>query len=424
MHGLQVPFALYDAFSEVPFGGSQACIISDAGAIPRDLRIAIAKELGMPATAFVDDVSPSSVTAQFFSTVMEQPMCGHGTVCLFTRLVGPVPDFQVPSHWSRKSLRSIGRVDQMSVAASELALEQAGLIDDPLLESGDMGVAYGSSAGSTTAIGDFGKMLLNKSTEGLNATSYIRMMSHTAVVNTGLFFNIRGRLISTSTACTSGSQAIGYAYEAIKYGKQKVMVAGGAEELSATQAAVFDVLFATSVRNDEPDLTPRPFDKDRDGLVIGEGAATLILEDLEHADKRVIVIGSGATAVTLVPALATGPGAAAHVTMLQRSPTYMIAFPDEDIIANVLRRILPERLAYRVTRWKNIRLQTFIFRIARKRPRFARWILVGHARRVLGHLVGFCRSPRQVATLAASDDFVAARQRPPQQLVRRYGFRY
>jgi 3-oxoacyl-[acyl-carrier-protein] synthase II len=112
------------------------------------------------------------------------------------------------------------------------------------------------------------------------------MMSHTAAVNTGVFFSIRGRLISTCTACTSGSQAIGYAYEAIKTGKQKVMVAGGAEELSATQAAVFDILFATSVRNDEPEKTPRPFDQDRDGLVIGEGASTLVLEDLEHAQQR------------------------------------------------------------------------------------------------------------------------------------------
>lgn len=104
-------------------------------------------------------------------------------------------------------------------------------------------------------------------------------------------------------------------------------------------------------------------------------------EDLDYSGKRVVVIGSGATAVTLLPELAKS---AAHVTMLQRSPTYMIAFPDEDIIANVLGKILPERLAYRITRWKNIRLQAFIFRTARTRPRFARWLLVGHARRTLG----------------------------------------
>ncbi len=104
-------------------------------------------------------------------------------------------------------------------------------------------------------------------------------------------------------------------------------------------------------------------------------------EDLDYSGKRVVVIGSGATAVTLLPELAKTAG---HVTMLQRSPTYMIAFPDEDIIANVLGKILPAKLAYRITRWKNIRLQAFIFRFARKRPGFARWFLVGHARRKLG----------------------------------------
>jgi len=104
-------------------------------------------------------------------------------------------------------------------------------------------------------------------------------------------------------------------------------------------------------------------------------------EDLDYANKRVVIIGSGATAVTLVPELAKQAG---RVVMLQRSPTWMIAFPDEDLIANVLRKILPERLAYRIVRWKNIRLQTFIFKLARKRPGIVRRFLVSHARRALG----------------------------------------
>jgi len=205
---------------------------------------------------------------------------------LNTNLGGPIEDFEVPEHYTRKRIRSMGRVSLFSTTTAERALEQAGLLDDPVISSGETGIAYGSSSGTPEAIADFAAMLHEHSTREITATSYIRMMSHTAAVNTGVFFNIRGRLISTSTACTSGSQAIGYAFEAIKYGKQKVMVAGGAEELSVTQAAVFDILFATSVRNDEPELTPRPFDKDRDGLVIGEGAATLVLEDLEHAEAR------------------------------------------------------------------------------------------------------------------------------------------
>ena len=123
-----------------------------------------------------------------------------------------------------------------------------------------MGVAFGSSAGTPSAIGDFGRMMEERTTKGINATTYIKMMAHTAPVNIGVFFGLTGRVITTSSACTSGSQGIGYAYEAIQRRQADAMIAGGAEELCATEAAVFDTLFATSMRNDAPDTTPRPFD--------------------------------------------------------------------------------------------------------------------------------------------------------------------
>jgi 3-oxoacyl-[acyl-carrier-protein] synthase II len=204
---------------------------------------------------------------------------------LNTRLGAPV-DFIRPEHYSRKQTRSMGRIALMATYATELALIDAGLLNTPCINNGMMGIAYGSSAGSLEAVAEFGNMLINHSVNGLNATSYIRMMAHTSAVNIGLFFGINGRVYTTSSACTSGSQGIGYGYEAIKNGYQTLMVAGGAEELSASEAAVFDTLFATSLRNDEPDKSPRPFDRNRDGLVIGEGAGTLILEEREHALAR------------------------------------------------------------------------------------------------------------------------------------------
>jgi 3-oxoacyl-[acyl-carrier-protein] synthase II len=205
---------------------------------------------------------------------------------LNTQLGAPAKPFELPSHYNRKSTRSMGRVAVMATRASELALADAGLLGDPLVASGRMGVSYGSSAGSPNALGDFGKMMQEKSTEGITANTYIKMMSHTAAVNIGVFFGLTGRIITTSSACTSGSQGIGYAFEAIQSGRQVAMLAGGSEELDATEAAVFDTLFATSVRNDSPQLTPRPFDAKRDGLVLGEGACTLVLEELEHALAR------------------------------------------------------------------------------------------------------------------------------------------
>jgi len=205
---------------------------------------------------------------------------------LNTRLGAPAAPFELSERYNRKTTRSMGRVALMATRASELALADAGLLEHPLLTSGHMGVSFGSSAGTPSAIGDFGRMMEERTTRGINATTYIKMMAHTAPVNIGVFFGVTGRVFTTSSACTSGSQGIGYAYEAIKSGKQTAMIAGGAEELCATEAAVFDTLFATSVRNDAPATTPRPFDGDRDGLVIGEGAGCLILEEREHALAR------------------------------------------------------------------------------------------------------------------------------------------
>lgn len=205
---------------------------------------------------------------------------------LRTKLGGPVESFTVPKHFNRKVTRGMGRVALMSVVCAETALTDAGLLNDPILKSGDAGVAFGSSAGSVDAVREFGCMLIDNDMSQMNATTYIRMMSHTSAVNMTVYFGLKGLTLPTSSACTSGSMAIGQAFEAIKYGKQTVMLAGGAEELSAAGAAVFDVLLATSGMNDQPERTPRPFDQNRDGLVIGEGAGCLILEEYEHAKAR------------------------------------------------------------------------------------------------------------------------------------------
>ena len=203
-----------------------------------------------------------------------------------TKLGAPLQNISFDGRWPRKKTRTMGLVSLYSVYATEKALEAAGLVDDPLLQSGRTGVAYGSSFGSTAPLAEFCELLYNRNLKNLTATSYIRLMSHTTPVNIGLFFGIKGRIIPTSSACTSGSLAIGYAAEAIRYGLQDVMIAGGAEELCPSMAAVFDALYATSTCNTTPELTPCPYDVNRDGLVIGEGAATLILEDYDHAMAR------------------------------------------------------------------------------------------------------------------------------------------
>ena len=191
-----------------------------------------------------------------------------------------------PPEYTRKVIRTMSPVSEMALNATEQALAQAGLRDDPVLKGGRLGIAYGSCSGGVKANEDFLTVLKDREVKNVTSSTYIKMMSQTCAVNLSVHFGTTGRLIPTGTACTSGSLAIGEAYEAIRYGMQDVMIAGGAEEFSVTQVAVFDTLFATSRRNDAAETTPRAFDRNRDGLVIGDGAATLVLEEREHALAR------------------------------------------------------------------------------------------------------------------------------------------
>ena len=204
---------------------------------------------------------------------------------LNTRLAAPIIDYAPPSQWDRKQLRSLGIVVQYAVEAAGLALKDAGLLDDESIKDGRMGVAAGSSTGSTEAMSQAVTLLLGMESN-FNANTYIRMMPHTTAANISIFYGLKGRMIPTSSACTSASHAIGYSYEAIKYGQIDMMLAGGAEELCPSEAFVFDRLFATSCKNDAPKTAPAPFDADRDGLVLGEGGSMLVLESLESAKKR------------------------------------------------------------------------------------------------------------------------------------------
>lgn len=187
----------------------------------------------------------------------------------------------------KKRVRTMGRVAQLSTWATHRALEDAGL-DQELLSSGRIGLAYGSTGGSSAAIEDFvRKLFIEKQLNAIQSATYLKFMSHTCAANLAQYFAIRGRVLTTCSACVSSSQAIGYAYETVKYGIQDAMIAGGAEEMDVVHAAVFDLMFATSAKyNDRPAISPRPFDADRDGLVVGEGAGTLILESLDHAKAR------------------------------------------------------------------------------------------------------------------------------------------
>jgi 3-oxoacyl-[acyl-carrier-protein] synthase II len=206
---------------------------------------------------------------------------------LQTRIGGTVEGLDLSAHFPRRRRRTMGKVALFATHATEQAIAQARLGEE-VLASGRCGIAYGSTTGSSQALEEFcGPLFTQHTMRGLDSSSYLKFMTHTCAANVASFFGIRGRVIPAISACTSGSQSIGFAYEAIKHGLQDVMIAGGAEELHYATAVTFDLLMATSIRyNDRPERSPRPFDASRDGLVIGEGAGTVVLESLEHAKRR------------------------------------------------------------------------------------------------------------------------------------------
>ena len=205
---------------------------------------------------------------------------------LNTRLGAPAAPFALTNDYGAENLSNMGMVARMAVRTTELALADAGLLGDPIVQGGKLGVAFGSCSGSPEAFVNIWKMMSNKDTKSIDPSTFYRMVPHTTAISIASAFGITGRVITTSSACTSSSQALGYAYEAIKYGRQIAMVAGGAEELNELQAAVFDTLFATSTKNTAPRTTPAPFDAARDGLVLGEGSSSIVVEDYEHALAR------------------------------------------------------------------------------------------------------------------------------------------
>ena len=210
----------------------------------------------------------------------------NGLEGLRTR-VGAACDGIDPNQIPRKYLRTMGRVGVLSALAVRDAIADSGL-PAGLVASPSCGVAFGSTAGSSASQEDFLRPIIqDKSIRGLLSSAYLQFMSHTCAANIALMFGCKGPVIASCTACTSGSQGIGIGYEQGRFGRVPICVAGGAEELHILHAGIFDIMRATSAGfNEFPDQTPRPFDRRRDGLVVGEGAGCLILEEYDHARRR------------------------------------------------------------------------------------------------------------------------------------------
>ena len=200
-------------------------------------------------------------------------------------------DYPIAYDFKRSHSKTMGPVAFYACQVAKEALAASGL-DPETITSGRLGVAFGSTHGSPSAQRSIYKTFFTEAETDRRLTSvgavdYLKSMVHTTAVNITKMFGITGRVISSSTACTTSSQSIGFGYETVKFGLQDAMLCGGADEYDTTTVAVFDNLLACSTEfNATPHLTPRPFDVRRDGLVVGEGAGAVVLEDYEHARRR------------------------------------------------------------------------------------------------------------------------------------------
>ncbi len=234
-----------------------------------------------------------------------------------TRILGIVKGFRARDYMDRKEARRMARFSQFAVAATGMALEDAGLVIDEE-NAEDVGVLLGNAVGALDETEKACRVLLERGGMRISPFFIVMMTPNIAAFQVAYTYGIKGYSSTISTACAAGTQAIGEAADVIRRGKAKVMVAGGAEGgICELALAVFCVGRAYSTRNDEPERASRPFDKDRDGFVGGEGSGIMILESLEHALERgariyAEVLGSGASndAYHLIAPDPEGAGAA------------------------------------------------------------------------------------------------------------------
>jgi len=234
-----------------------------------------------------------------------------------TKFAGEVKGFEPTNYIERKEARRMDRFAQLAVAASREAVAHARLeIDHRNYD--EIGVIIGSGIGGLTTLFEQTKVLLEQGPERVSPFLAPMMIADIAAAQVSILLGMRGPNFCTTSACSSGSDAIGAAYEIIKHGNVQVMLAGGTESIiNPIGITAFNAMKALSTRNDAPQQASRPFDAERDGFVVSEGACVLILENIEHAQKRganilaeIIAYGATADSYHITQPMENGEGAA------------------------------------------------------------------------------------------------------------------
>ncbi len=297
-----------------------------------------------------------------------------------TKIAGELKGFEATNYMNPKVARRNDRFSQMAVAAGQQALEQSSLkIDDSNKE--DVGIVIGSGIGGLTTLFEQIKTLLERGPDRVSPFLIPMMMPNMASAQTSIVMEAKGPNLCTTSACSSGSDAIGFACETIKRGDARVMITGGSEAIiNPVGVSAFNAMKAISTRNDEPELASRPFDAERDGFVIGEGSGVLVLEELEYAKKRgakilaeMLAYGASADAYHITAPLETGEGAA---TAVQRALDKASVKPEEVDYIN----------AHGTSTMLNDRMETKAIKLVF--GNYAYKVPISSTKSMMGHLVG------------------------------------
>lgn len=257
-------------------------------------------------------ISPVGIGKDAFWKALLNGESGIGPITHFdaaeytTRIAGEVKDFD-PADFGidRKEARHMDPSTQYSVAAAKLALDDSKINLDE--EDRDrIGTIIGTGIGGMETLHNLYKGLFSKGPSRVNPFVVPKMIANMASGQVSIFFGLQGHCASVVTACATGTNSIGDAYRMIQRGELDAALAGGTEAaVSPGAVAGFAAMKALSTRNDDPTHASRPFDKDRDGFVMGEGAGIVVLEELEHAKNAVLTSTVKSAATAAMPMLTT-----------------------------------------------------------------------------------------------------------------------
>ncbi len=349
-------------------------------------------------------ISPIGTGKEKFFKSLKEGICGVDYITRFdtegfdTKIASEVKDFDPSGYFDRKECRRMDRFSQYAIAASKMAAEDSN-INPESLDSSRFGVCIGSGIGGMETMEAQYDILKEKGPGRVSPFMIPMMISNIAAGNISIALNAKGPSITVVTACASATNAIGEAFKIIQRGDADIMVTGGTEaSITPLSLAGFCSMKALSTRNDDPKAASRPFDKDRDGFVMGEGAGMLIIEELEHALKRGAVIygeiaGYGAT------------GDAYHITAPAPDAdgayrAMLMAVNDAGINACELEYIN----AHGTSTDLNDKLETLA--IKRLLGKDAKRVAISSTKSMTGHLLGAAGAVEAIACLMAINEGV------------------